>query len=100
MSAFLPISFRLAALNSLPMSNAINPSAMLESMLTRDNSSADEKPNVLNFPKTYGPTSIPAIKNAVTSGNIIPFLPIVCLNIRVIIRPAESENAVLKSNDK
>ena len=95
-NAVLPISFRPAALNSLPMSNAINPNAMLDKIFTAPSSLAPVKPKPIP-PKTYGPTIIPAIRNDVTSGSIIPFLPIVYLKALVMSRPADNANAVLRS---
>ena len=90
--AVLPVCFSWARRNSLPISKAIKPSATLESTVTRLRSSMESKPNpgTLVAPRQKGPTSTPAIRNAVTSGKLRRRY----LKTRVIIRPANSAKAV------
>ena len=76
------------------MSNAINPKAILDKIATFSSSRIDLKAGsgMFNAPRTYGPTHTPAIKNAVTSGN----LNFNNLKTRVMIKPANKANAVAR----
>ena len=85
-TACLPVPFSCESLNSFPIENAMNPRATVEMISTPWTSSNELKPNPgsPSAPRQYGPTSTPAIRNAVTSGK----LRCMILNSRVIISPA------------
>ena len=80
--ACLPIVFSSSSLNSLPIEKAIKPKATSETIDSFSTSSKVKKPtpSIFNCPKTYGPTIIPAIKYAVTAGNLKIFKTLVISN--------------------
>ena len=72
MRACLPISLRSDARNSLPMENAINPSATsdISDNVWTDSESTNPSPLMPNLPIKYGPIRTPAIRYAVTEGSL------------------------------
>ena len=97
-NACLPVCFSSDTRNSLPMENAMKPSATSEisDRLSTDSCVGKPRPSMPSRPRQYGPIRTPATRYAVTDGSFSGFAT------RVISRPArtatDNDNSVRISN--
>ena len=97
-NACLPVCLSSDTRNSLPMENAMKPSATSEisDRLSTDSCVGKPRPSMPSRPRQYGPIRTPATRYAVTDGSFSGFAT------RVISRPArtatDNDNSVRISN--